>query len=217
MSTEHGERLLERTIVTIVLGRLEPIVGAGLELLLEREPCVHLFATDVDHAGLEDAVTQQQPRVVIVGESSEYDLLLALKATKSVRGVLVIAEAPSVLCGTFLLASGVGCLASSATVADLLAAIRFAAAGQPVFLRAGADGAVRRRLGEGLLTPRESEVFEQFRRGTTSYRRVGRALHIAPETVRSHVVSICRKLKVADKQELIGMSLQFEELAGCSN
>lgn len=213
MSAAYGERPLEGAIVTIVVGRLESLVGAGLESLLVRERRVQMLASDVDDAGLEDAVAQLQPRVVIVGESSEYDLLVAVKAAKSVTGVLVVAEAPSVLYGTFLLASGVGCLASSATAGDLISAIRFAAAGQAVFLRAGADGVTRRRLGEGILTPRESEVLEQFRRGTTAYRRIGQALHIEPETVRSHVVSICRKLKVADKQELAGMSLQLDELA----
>jgi DNA-binding NarL/FixJ family response regulator len=181
-----------------------------LELLLAREAWVQVLASDVDDAGLEDVVARTQPRVVILAETSDYDLLLAVKATKSVRGVLVVADAPSVLCGTFLLASGVGCLARSTTMADVLSAIRLAAAGQAVLLRSGGDGVVRRRLGEGTLTPRESEVLEQFRRGTTSYRRIGRALHIAPETVRTHVMSICRKLQVADKQELIGMSLQLD-------
>jgi DNA-binding NarL/FixJ family response regulator len=216
MIAGRAEDTLDRGVVTVVLGTLEPMVGAGVELLLAREPCVRVLSSDVDDANLRGVVTQQQPCVVIVGETNGYDLLVAVKAAKSGGGVLVIAEAPSVLYGTLLLASGVGCLASSATAVDLISAIRFAAVGRAVYLRAGADGVIRRRLGEGVLTPRESEVLEQFRRGITAYRRIGQALHIAPETVRSHVVSICRKLEVGDKQELSRLSLQLEGPAGQS-
>jgi DNA-binding NarL/FixJ family response regulator len=146
---------------------------------------------------------------VILGETVEYDLLVRLKANQSVMGALVLAQTPSAQCQTLLLANGVSCVARSASVSELFAAIRLAAAGEPAFVRAGGGWVARRRPGEGLLTPRESEVFELLVLGW-SYPKIGRALNIEPESARKYTVSICHKLNVPGKQELIGMHLPLD-------
>jgi DNA-binding NarL/FixJ family response regulator len=202
-------RVPERNTVTVVVGQFESLFGAGLELLLGRDRNIRLLASDVDDAGLEDAVARQRPRVVILGETVEYDLLVRLKANQSVTGVLVLAQTPSAQCQTLLLANGVSCVARSASVSELFSAIRLAAAGEPTFVRAGGSWVARRRPGEGLLTPRESEVFELLVLGW-SYLKIGRALNIEPESARKYTVSICHKLNVAGKQELIGMHLPLD-------
>lgn len=199
----------ESHAVTVLVGQFEPLFGAGLTLLLGRDRYVRVLASNVENAKLVDAVARQRPQVVILGETVEYDLLARLKASQSVTGMLVLPQTPSAQSETLLLANGVSCVARSASVADLISAIRLAAAGEPTYVRTGARRVARRRLGEGLLTPRESEVFELLTLGR-SYAAIGRALHIAPETARTHTVSICHKLNVAGKQELIGLSLPFD-------
>jgi DNA-binding NarL/FixJ family response regulator len=195
----------EGDTVTVVLGAFEPLLSGGLEMLLSGDAGVHVVASDIENTELEDVVARHRPHVVIVGETVEYDLLARLKASLSVAGVLVIAQALPPLYGTLLLTGGVSCLARSTVVDDLFAAIRSAAVGEPTFAPTGAGRVVRRRRGEGL-TPREIEVLEHLRIGR-GYAPIARELHLAPETVRSHTANICRKLRVAGRYELIGMPL----------
>jgi DNA-binding NarL/FixJ family response regulator len=191
--------------VTVVVGAFEPILSAGLKALLNGGSSVRVLVSDVDDATLEDVVARRRPQVVIVGETVESDLLARIKTSRSVAGVLVLAQAPSAQCGTLLLANGVSCVARSASVVDLFAAVRSAAAGEPMLVDSGAGRVMRRRRGEAL-TPRELAVFALLRVGGT-YAEIAEELHIAPTTVRSHTGKICRKLGVRSKRELIGFAL----------
>src|SRR5580692_7991164 len=195
----------EGDIVTVVIGCFEPLLGAGLKMQLGGDSGVGVLASEVDDAMLEEVVERDRPRVVIVGETVESDVVARLKTGRSVAGVLVLAQAPSAQWGTLLLASGVSCVARSTSVVDLLAAIRSAAAGEPMLVDRAAGRVERRRRGEAL-TPRELEVFGHLVLGR-SYAWIARKLGIAPTTARSHTVSICRKINVASKRELIGLVL----------
>jgi DNA-binding NarL/FixJ family response regulator len=200
-----GVPVSEGDIVTVVIGRFEPLLGAGLTNLLGETSRVRVLASEVDDAMLEDVVARHRPRVVIVGETVESDVLACLKTDRAVAGVLVLAHSPSAQCGTVLLANGISCVARSTPVGDLLAAIRSAAAGEPMLVNAARGRVERRRRGEAL-TPRELEVLEHLRMGR-GYAKIGRDLQISPTTVRSHTGNICRKLNVPSKRELIGFAL----------
>jgi DNA-binding NarL/FixJ family response regulator len=154
---------------------------------------------------LEGMVAERLPRVVILGEAGDYDLLMRLKTSQPTMGVLVLVRDLTPLYGALLLVAGATCLGRAASVADIHAAVHLAAQGEPTLFCADGTRVVRRGPNEGLLTPREIEVFELLRLGWL-YAGIGRALHIEPETVRTHTHSICRKLNVRSKQELRGMS-----------
>lgn len=195
----------ESGIVTVLIGAFEPLLVAGLQVLLGGDSGVRVLASEVADATLEDVVARYRPQVVIVGETVDFDLLASLRESRWVVGVLVLVQAPSAQCGTLLLANGVSCVARSAAVGDLLMAVRSAAVGEPMLVDSTVARVVRRRRGE-TLTAREREVFACLRMGKT-YQQIARELHISPTTVRSHAGKICRKLNVPNKRELIGSAL----------
>jgi DNA-binding NarL/FixJ family response regulator len=192
-------------IATVLIGRFDSLVAGGLADALSKNPHVRILGSDLEDAALEDAVVRQTPRVAILSEAVEYALLVRLKARQPETGVLILAEAPTRLLGTLLLAAGATCVTRNVSSAELFAAVRVAAQGVPMFFGVNGAQATGRGPREDLLTPREREVLEYLSRGQ-AYARIARALHIAPETVRTHTVSICTKLGVNSKRELIGWS-----------
>jgi DNA-binding NarL/FixJ family response regulator len=192
--------------VTIVVGRFDPLLGRGLAAMLGDDERIRVLASDVADAKLERVIAHLLPRVAIVAGTLDHSVLVRLRSDRPDTGVVVLAIEPERLYGTSLLAAGATCVAGNTSSAQLVAAVRCAAQGEPTFF--GADGArvARGAPSKGLLTPREIEVFEHLAKGRT-YTRIGQALHVAPATARTHTLSICRKLGVENKRELIGRSL----------
>jgi DNA-binding NarL/FixJ family response regulator len=111
-------------------------------------------------------------------------------------------------------AGAVGYLTKATPGDELRAALRRAAAGEPVFSPSLAMlvlGEFRRmsKQATGLdpLTDREREVLQHVARGYT-YREVGEQLHIAPKTVENHVRNILDKLHLNRRQELIRYAVE---------
>jgi DNA-binding NarL/FixJ family response regulator len=102
-----------------------------------------------------------------------------------------------------------GYLLKSSAPDDLRAALKKAAAGEPVFapsLAALVLGEFRRMsktaTGSNPLSDREREVLQLVARGHT-YKQIGGELYIAEKTVENHVRNILGKLHLSRKQELI--------------
>lgn len=100
-----------------------------------------------------------------------------------------------------------GYLVKTASGADVISAIRQAAAGQSLWSRDGLrrmTGALSTpRAGDELeapLTRRESEVLRQLALGLSN-KEIGQAMEISYETVKEHVQHILRKLGVADRTQ----------------
>ena len=111
-------------------------------------------------------------------------------------------------------AGAVGYLVKSTPPAELRAALRKAARGEPVFspaLAALVLGEFRRMVkgssGMQPLSEREREVLQLVARGHT-YREIGGNLFIAEKTVENHVRNILGKLHLNRKQELIRYALE---------
>lgn len=198
--------MTESDLVTLMVGRFPRLVARGLADVLNEDSGLRVLALDLDASELECRVAREAPRVALVDDTVEYALLARLKACQPELGLLVLAHDPTPLYGALLLAAGVTFLDRDASDTDVSKAIRAAAHGEPTFLSGTGDCIVPRGSTEGLLTPREAEVFGHLSRGS-SYVRIGHALHITPETVRTHTLSIRRKLDVSSKRELIGMSM----------
>lgn len=195
----------ESDSVAVVLGRFEALVGSGLAHVLGTDPRLRVLDSDLEEAALERVVAQQRPRVVIVGDAVEYDLLTRLKASESLTGVLVLVHAPGRLCGTLLLDIGVSCLGWGVSDSDLLTAIQLAAHGKPAFLCADGIRIEPEHSGDASrLTRREAEVMELLK-GRCTNAEIADALCISVETARTHVCRILQKRNVHSRRELTGM------------
>ena len=106
-----------------------------------------------------------------------------------------------------------GYLVKSTPPDELRAALRRAAAGEPVFSPALAGlvlGEFRRlskASGASPLSEREREVLQHVARGHT-YKEIGERLFIAEKTVENHVRNILGKLHLNRKQELIRYAVE---------
>jgi DNA-binding NarL/FixJ family response regulator len=58
--------------------------------------------------------------------------------------------------------------------------------------------------GDVELSPREAEVLVLMREGQSTA-QIARSMHVAPVTVRTHVASLLRKLRVADRESALRM------------
>jgi DNA-binding NarL/FixJ family response regulator len=188
--------------VTVVIGRFDPFVGSGLAHALSADSRVHVLERDLEEHVLEGAVEQRQPRVSIVGEAVEYALLMRLKASHPMMGILVVPRDPDRLCGTMLLEAGASCLGRSASNSDLLTAVHLTARGRPTFFCD--DGSRRQRPHpRDALTPREAAVLKLLNRGCTNP-EIAAALCISAGTARTHVANIFAKLDVHNRLDLLG-------------
>ena len=111
-------------------------------------------------------------------------------------------------------AGALGYLTKSTAPDELRAALRAAAAGEPVFSQSLASLVLAefRRMKSSTtdveaLTEREREVLRHVARGR-SYREVGEELFISPKTVENHTRNILDKLRLKKKQELMRYALE---------
>ena len=111
-------------------------------------------------------------------------------------------------------AGAVGYLVKSTPGPELVAALRRAVAGEPVFSPALASLVLGefRRLSKASgptepLSPREREVLQLVARGH-SYREIGAELFIAEKTVENHVRNILGKLHLNRRHELIRFAVE---------
>jgi DNA-binding NarL/FixJ family response regulator len=188
-------------VVTVLLGRFEPLVGIGLTGALRSDERICVLASDLEMSALQREAGRQLPRVAIVDEAHEPLLLRRLRASQPSLGVVVLAHKPSLEYGMRVLASGASCLSRSATVSEVLASIHLTAKGGRVFT-APDDGKLKHAKPAGApdLTPREHQVLALIR-AKRSNREIARDLQISVNTVKSHVASVRQKLNVKRKRE----------------
>jgi DNA-binding NarL/FixJ family response regulator len=115
-----------------------------------------------------------------------------------------------------LRAGASGFLLKDAVPAQILEAIRVVAAGDALLApqvtrRLIAEFATRARLspppGLSALTPREGEVFRLLARGLTNTEIAAR-LHLAEQTVKSHVSAILMKLGLRDRVQAVVLAYE---------
>jgi NarL family two-component system response regulator LiaR len=187
--------------VTVLLGRFEPLISIGLTGVLRSDRQICVLASDLEGKALQREAKRKLPRVAIVDEAHELQLLTGLKADQPAIGVMVLAHRPSHEYGMRVLAAGASCLSRSATAGEILATVHLTAKGGRVFT--AADGSRHRRSRPKRhrdLTGREREVLALIRAGQKNV-DIARELQISINTVKSHVATIRRKLGVGSKWE----------------
>ena len=160
-------------------------------------------------------IVRTQPHVVLCDLHMPGGGLAVVRACAEVSRIvmLTVSEAERDLLDA-VAAGAVGYLVKSTASEELRAAVRRAAAGEPVFspslaaLVLGEFRRISRASAPGqTLSDREREVLSHVARGHT-YREIGETLFISEKTVENHVRNILGKLHLSRKQELIRYAVE---------
>ncbi|SFR78854.1 two component transcriptional regulator, LuxR family [Agromyces sp. CF514] len=189
--------------IRLVIADDHPVVRAGVRAMLEAEPDLEVVA-DVDRA---DAAVRRAAEGGVDVVLMDLQFPSAMQGAEATRHIRSHADAPRVLVLTnydtdadilsAIEAGASGYLLKDAPPAELVAAIRTAATGEPAFApgvssRLDANGGLER------LTGREAEVLGLVASGYTN-REIGKALFLSEATVKSHLVHIFAKLEVGSR------------------
>jgi DNA-binding NarL/FixJ family response regulator len=192
--------------IQVLIGRFAPVVELGLVTLLQEDASFSVVASSLDTSAVRGAVARLSPSVAILGEDVDRQLICKLKARKpSVQSLVFVPTAPR-LTDSMLRELGATCLTWSASPTQIRAAVRRVASGENAVQSQEQPHQRKLTIGD-VLTKRERQVFAQLSRGA-SYASIGAELQISPETARTHTISICRKLGVVSKRDIVGESLQ---------
>lgn len=207
-----------RTPVTVVVTRFEDLVAIGLLSLVNADPNLRLLADGIDPREVEQAVEHHQPAVAVLNfgtltsSAQVFELHQGFPATR----LVVLANRPTAAeCNQMLSFGATACLSKETQGRDIIHAIHLASRGMHVLPRSAAAGGGAEGLGlqgSDLLTPREADVLELLREGSTNA-QIAKALSIGLETVRTHARNIYRKLGISSRRELSRLARPTEPLA----
>jgi DNA-binding NarL/FixJ family response regulator len=191
---------------TVVAGRFEDLVSAGLEVLIGKDPSLDLVARDVPMPEVDAAIARHEPSVVLLNFGTlpaPVEVQRLHEAHPGTRIVVLANRPTSGDCDRLLSFGATACLSKDTEARDIINAIHLASRGMHVLPRSAAAGGGLSRLGmEGNeLTGREAEVLELLQDGHTNS-EIAEELSIGVETVRTHARSIYRKLGVPSRREL---------------
>jgi DNA-binding NarL/FixJ family response regulator len=198
----------EQDPITVAVGCLGCVIGAGLLRILGNEDGLRVVGSDLDHAELELAVTRHGARVVILDEDSVAgpSVPRRLRDVCPAVGLVVLAHRPTRAYAKRMVALGVTvCLSTDASAPEIAQGVRLAADGTHVFVSMSSRSThMGRSAGLYALTRREREVLELLSRGQKNA-EVARELHVSTETARTHAKHIYNKLGVSSRDELLGI------------
>lgn len=195
-----------RQPVSVLLGRFEDLVSHGLRALLSCDENLAIVAGDVEHDELDAALARHRPQVVLVNFGSLRSAVEVhhLSSAHPDTRLLVLANRPTAgECNQMLAFGATACLSKETQGRDILNAVHLASRGIQVLPRCAAV-TPSEPSGPEVLTPREAEVLEHLRAGTSNA-QIARDLQVGVETVRTHARSIFRKVGVSSRRELRGV------------
>jgi two-component system, NarL family, response regulator NreC len=198
-------------MVTIVLADDHRIVRAGLRMLLDAEPDLHVVSEAGDIALTERRVAAYHPQVLVLDVnmpegSSIVAIPRILKAAPGTRIVVLTMQTDPQLARDALRAGATGFVLKEAAEEELIQAVRFAAQGR-TYLNPEL-GARLAAEGPGALGPpddlsvRELEVLRLLALGHTNSEIAGQ-LYLSVRTVESHRAHIQQKTQRASRAELV--------------
>jgi DNA-binding NarL/FixJ family response regulator len=207
------------SVVRVVVVDDDPLVRGGLRMILGGAPDVDVVGEAGDGRAAIDVVVREQPDVVLMDiRMPRMDGLVATRRL-SERGtsariiVLTTFDADEMVL-TALRCGATGFLLKDTPPADIVAAVRRAAAGEPTLspsvttrLIAVATRQVddsRQRAARTLLarlTDREREVAVAVSEGLANA-EIASALHLGLATVKTHVGSVFAKLEVTNRVQV---------------
>lgn len=176
------------------------IVAVGLRALLSPLPWVERC---LDARGNDEAVEltrRHEPQVAIVdmfvGHESGIDICSAIKATHPSTAVALFSGAERISTTVARAVQASGFISKSWTSAQIASAISEIACGDTVF------DAAHAATPPALLTIRECDVLVKVAHGATNPEAAA-ALHLAQDTVKQHLSSAYRKLRVKNRADAV--------------
>ncbi|MGI5499042.1 response regulator [Lentzea sp. CA-135723] len=211
--------MAELTAVRLVLVDDDPLVRAGLLMILGGAEGVDVVGEAADGREAIDVVVRERPDVVLLDiRMPRMDGLTALRHLRdrgsAARVVVLTTFDTDELVVTALREGAAGFLVKDTPPADIVTAVRRVAMGEPmlspsvtsrlidVVTRQGDDA--RRRAARALLarlTSREREVATAVAEGLSNA-EIAESLHLGLATVKTHVGSVFAKLEVTNRVQV---------------
>ena len=211
--------MAELTTVRVVLVDDDPLVRAGLRMILGGAPDLDVIAEASDGQDAVDVVLREAPDVVLMDiRMPRMDGLAAtrrlIERGTPARIIVLTTFDTDDMVVTALSYGAAGFLLKDTSPADLVDAVRRVAAGQPILspsvtakliatVTRPRDEAVQRSALARLarLTDREREVAEAVSEGLTNAEIADR-LHLGVATVKTHVGALFSKLEVTNRVQI---------------
>jgi DNA-binding NarL/FixJ family response regulator len=199
--------------VRVVTAEFEDLVAVGLRQLISEEPNLELVAADVPMAGVERAIEEHRPAVLVLnfGSLNSPAQVFQLHEAQPETRIVVLANRPTAAeCNQMLSFGATACLAKEVEARDVINAIHLASRGMHVLPRSAATTSGGNAIGVAgseILTAREADVLELLQNGSTNA-QIAYELSIGVETVRTHARNIYRKLGIGSRRELARMGGQ---------
>ncbi|MEU0838709.1 response regulator transcription factor [Streptomyces sp. NPDC005962] len=207
-------------MLTVLLVDDEPLVRAGLRVVLEAQPDIEVVGEAADGAAVIPLVRQLRPDVVAM--DVRMPLMDGIEATRTV--LRTVPDPPKIIVVTTfendeyvygaLRAGADGFLLKRARPAEIVHAIRLVAEGDSLLFPAAvrelaasygethgsAEG--RAALERAALTEREGDVLRLVARGLSNAEIAAR-LVVGTETVKSHMSAVLAKLGARDRTQAV--------------
>ena len=203
--------------IRVVVADDQPVICAGFAALLAAQPGIEVVGTAGDGRELVALVARTRPDVALV--DVRMPVLDGIEATRAIT-----ADHPTrvLILTTFDLdayvydavrAGASGFLLKDATAERLVEAVRMVAEGAVLLAPRASRRLVAARFADAPmarpepaaardLSPREREVLLELATGRSNA-EIAAELHIAPETVKSHVAEVLRKLGLRDRIQAV--------------
>lgn len=201
-------------VIRILITDDHPVVRAGLEGMLSRQPDMEVVGEAGDGAEGTRMAEKLRPDVVLM--DLRMPALDGVAATQEIKArcpeinILVLTTYDSdadIL--RAVEAGATGYLLKDAPREELYEAVRAASQGKVLFAPAVAEKLMRRirEPRRDTLSQREIEVLGLVRRGLSN-KEIARSLHISEATIKTHLIHTFRKLDVEDRTAAVSIALE---------
>ncbi len=192
-------------MITLLLGEFPDLIAYGLRALLRDDERCEVLALDVPWDGLETAIAETEPDVVMVDFGalrSPIQVHQLHEAQPETHIVIMVDRVSPQECSQLLAFGATAILTRETQKRDLLTAVHLASRGMHVL--PGSGGAIQEeRYGPDLLTEREADVLDLLQQNLSNA-EIAQKLTVGVETVRTHARNIYRKLGVTSRRDLAG-------------
>lgn len=201
--------------IRLVLVDDHTLIRQGLRHAFARDPAIEVVGEAGSAAQGLSAVATSRPDVVLLDvnlpDGNGLDLARELRQAHPEVGLVVLTmhgEDENLF--KALEAGASAFVLKSASVEEVLAAVRHAALAPTSFMANDLAGAMRRKMqpGRPLLTQRESEVLDLLKDGL-SVASVARRMYISESTAKSHIAKLYSKLGAANRTQAIMAALRL--------